>query len=640
MNQFKTVVKSKTLLYLILSFLTLALLIYSLIHNPKKSYSLHLKIQYDNNVIEKPTNRDYKPSISYEALQGEFYSERVLKNDSNSFYSTELPDFYSSEIIISPETLPVNFHIEDLFIFDNANKEKIALKNNIIISRSSNVSDNLDGTYKINNQDPKLVYSVPLNKISIPSGIGISFIFICLSLIGLVYFIYVQYQIYQIQKDFGTSIIFLGLIFFGIINIWTISTSYPPDEAAHISYINFFQNNFSLFPKIENAQMNFGDNNFNYLQHPPHYYLLMASLNKKVIVAQDVGTIRLMRLFNLLIALIGLSWTCIALCRLNIPKALYFFSISIFFLFPSLILNMSFINNDAFNYLTIGLLSQSMMAIFFKDFNSLFTKIFLAFIIAAMTKLTSLLIVILFVVFIIMPWLLLKRQKLLFKDIFILISSKKNIILSLLLVLPLSSLIYYQFNYGTITPSAKKYHQQLDLDYQKSLRPPTGKHKDLSFYLDYFFFKRLKGSFNGFTAHLKLDQKFTIFTFLQISYFWAFSALFLIALLALYKANIPLRINIIMWFCGIALMVTAFLIIHIYKLYTGYLGNGYSGGMQARYYFPVIGVIIGFYSILQKSLYDNIKKLFFLISMVVNVFLIVGLFLGWVQIVLFLVRTF
>jgi hypothetical protein len=110
-------------------------------------------------------------------------------------------------------------------------------------------------------------------------------IHLSLFLISILIFVVCVY-LYRIAKtkelnDFLTAKLILYSLFFALalfkVDYYkeNVRFAYPPDELAHLAYINHVHNHNEILPKFENMVMLNNKNAGNYLSHPPLYYKIM-----------------------------------------------------------------------------------------------------------------------------------------------------------------------------------------------------------------------------------------------------------------------------------------------------------------------------------------------------------------------------
>ncbi|UCC39466.1 MAG: hypothetical protein JSV96_17050 [Candidatus Aminicenantes bacterium] len=359
---------------------------------------------------------------------------------------------------------------------------------------------------------------------------------------------------------------------------------YPPDEPTHISYICHLKTTSSILPDFEKFVLysESGDktNRPITLAHPPFYYHLMkyfAPENPKDIMRE----FKRLRYVNIAISSIGVL-ICFFLCfRINLPLSFHIlYSISLISI-PMLSYLAGSVNNDNLAFVggSIALLGGVYLL---ENRKIAFYLLGMGVLISLLTKATAGLQVLIFFFIIFCYWVWSnKRLNFSIHMIFLIFS----------VILPLIYYILMKFLYGTVLPRG-----------QGDIALPSRYVNTLE-YINHFFVN-LWTSWSSIKSHHSIVRHsiFDTYPYLIVLILSIFGLLFI------YQNSISLKINkniknifIVSKIGFVSLAI--FMVVHFIRAYMEYLDIGYLGGLQARYYFPLISsvFILAYLPLLGKS---------------------------------------
>ncbi|MES9852946.1 MAG: hypothetical protein ABW170_14090 [Candidatus Thiodiazotropha sp. L084R] len=376
----------------------------------------------------------------------------------------------------------------------------------------------------------------------------------------------------------------------------------PPDEVAHISKIKHVKANpVHLSPKSEKLCTHGGKQttNPNYLAHPPLYYALAGLLSEKedCSIVYDYKTFRYASIvLSTLSLILIISGICLSY-RCSSAHTIYILYISSIPIFPYISAST---NNDSLAFFSISLLIFSWLLLY-KGKNSIvsITLIAISMALCLLTKATTGLQAILLSFF-----LLIFAPKEIRASIFYL--KPNRIVPALIILIPVVYFLIMKITYGSFLPAAVSL---LDSSWKKV--PAT---MDFFGYINHYF-RAILHSYTGITSHDSI-YKTNIFQ----SY-----GILLIAILSITQIfRRPAHEELLkLWKFYIAGLFTTLLFTaaHFSYIYLKYRTYGYLGGIQFRYFLPLVPLIaIGY-----LLWHIQTKKLF---KLGISLIVIPSLFLG------------
>ncbi|MCG7983952.1 MAG: hypothetical protein JAY90_14540 [Candidatus Thiodiazotropha lotti] len=383
----------------------------------------------------------------------------------------------------------------------------------------------------------------------------------------------------KLQNSIPNSSLTLALLI--ILSIYALYTNFlindlkvgiPPDEVAHLSRIAGIKEQGSIPDPVTEKLCSHGGRqtqDLNYLKHPPIYYYISSFLTKKsdCMVVTDYKVFRVSSLIIISLTLIFL----IAVIRRTsyddsglITFLLFLTSIPIF---PYISAST---NNDSLAIASFYAVIASWLLVY-KNIHTKYTAVFLsaAITICLLTKATTGLQALILSFFLIL---------FLSKDQITTLWSQRLSLLVSLFLLSIAAIyyLYIKIEYGTFFPAGASL---LD-NYTKDPRNAMG----IFQYAGHYFDATLK-SLIGITSHSNVYKQSTIQAYGIILFFF-------VSLSQLFKK--PGNSDLLpLWKMYIAGTITTliFTLIHFIYIYQKYLTYGYLGGIQFRYFLPLLPLV-------------------------------------------------
>ncbi|MCU7929656.1 MAG: hypothetical protein KZQ90_02570 [Candidatus Thiodiazotropha sp. (ex Codakia rugifera)] len=363
----------------------------------------------------------------------------------------------------------------------------------------------------------------------------------------------------------------------------------PPDEIAHLSKIAHMNQDWGAFKPLEEQLCTHGGkqrHDPNYLSHPPLYYLLTTALTDKndCTVVSDYYNIRILSIIFSVLALCLFIFGVQKLNRDNSAVIMYALFITSIPIFPYI---SAAVNNDSLAILSFSILLFGWFHLFSNNKPSI-SSITIAFglSLCLLTKATAGLqaIILSLTLLIITPSELRKS---------IITPNKYMLYSSAILLVPITYFLYTKLAFNSFLPAGTSL---LDTYWEKS-----NTSMNLSSYFIHYS-QALMKSFTGITSHASIYKQY------------AFESYGIILMVLISMSQVfrkPKDKNLLnLWIIFIAGVFTTviFTLTHFSIVYTKYLHYGYPGGVQFRYFLPLIPVIaIGY--ILWHSHTKHINKL-------------------------------
>jgi hypothetical protein len=364
-------------------------------------------------------------------------------------------------------------------------------------------------------------------------------------------------------------ILFSFTVFYSLFLSKNLAIGVPPDETAHISKIRHVKQHFpELSPLQEKLCTDTGraTNNPNYLAHPPVYYLLAGLLTEKsdCSAIQDYMKFRLLSVIVTTLALVVIVLALSRLALLNSAFVIYLLFIISIPIFPYLAASP---NNDNLALLFFSLLILSWILIY-KSCSDSLPYILLAFSLALclLTKATTGLQTGIFSFIMLM---LLPKQV----RSSVLTINRTKIVFILILSIPVIYYLYAKYQYGTFLPSATSL-----AEYYWKRVPAT---KNPIEYASHFF-DTLNHSFTGISSGDRVYKS-------KVIHYYGLFLVLIIPITQVFKPPQQREMRILWSFyiSGIATTII-FIAIHLIFVYGKYRAYGYLGGIQFRYYIPLV----------------------------------------------------
>ncbi len=375
-----------------------------------------------------------------------------------------------------------------------------------------------------------------------------------------------------------------------------IRFGYPPDELAHLSYIDYVHKHHHFIPDYNEMKMINNPNSSNYLSHPPLYYEIMnlvydtsKSIRENVANFRNLSSLIFLLAF-VLILYIGLR------ANLSIVGDLVF--LSLFTAIPMHSYIGASISNDNLAMLGVALFALGFLKLLEREFHFRnYLLVAIGGLVAYFSKLTAALLIF-FALLYYLFYLLYKREMLPFR--------KKEWLLFLFILIPI---FYYQISimlqYHAIVPTFNKTHPIEYLHSPFYVEPKYRQHLNIQEWFD-----RLLGFIEGGWFGIHSHHSFT-----KESWWGSFGLLVLhiFAIIALFlkcpkeKSNFCLLGKIVL----LALLST--LVVQFFFSYRAHLNSGYMGGLQPRYLLPFM---FGF-AIMASLFVERLKSNFWGVVLVI-----------------------
>ncbi|MCU7838335.1 MAG: phospholipid carrier-dependent glycosyltransferase [Candidatus Thiodiazotropha sp. (ex Troendleina suluensis)] len=346
----------------------------------------------------------------------------------------------------------------------------------------------------------------------------------------------------------------------------------PPDEIAHLSKISHMNQNWGVFKPLQEQLCTHGGKQRydpNYLSHPPLYYLLSAVFTDKndCTVVSDYYSLRMLSITFSVLALCLFIFGVQKLNRDNSAVILYALFITSIPIFPYI---SAAVNNDSLAILSFSILLFGWFHLYANSKSNI-SSIIIAFGLALclLTKATAGLQAIIFslTLLVITPSNLRKS---------LLTPNRYMLYYSAILLVPLIYFIYTKLAFSSFLPSGTSL---LDSYWEKSNSSMT-----LSSYFNHYS-QALFKSFTGITSHASIYKQ---------NAFQSYGIILMVLISISQIFRKPKDKNMqYLWIIFIAGVFTTliFTVTHFSIVYTKYLHYGYPGGVQFRYFFPLIPVI-------------------------------------------------
>ncbi|MGG4553703.1 hypothetical protein [Paenibacillus humicus] len=504
----------------------------------------------------------------------------------------------SSEIRIDP----VNIAGEEIFI-DNVKVYKIRgfKKETIFLNESLFIGGNQIGNLSFSNNsikinslgsDPYLTFNLLSNDKEYEHYFYLKDILILLFLFGICFFLvrfFKGMSTDNIHKYIIYVIVFAA--FFGKCLYYSksINLGSTPDEIAHLSYVAYLSENKKIIPDYSNFYLYDTNGNKtetkNYLEHPSIYYhfigLFLPDNPKDVMKNYDQARNINIGIISIgIIIILYLGW----LQRFSVLGHLLY-SVTVTSI-PMFGFEGAGINND--NLAVVGgaltlLGAQKLIKGNLSWSSYLFT--FIGFSTAVISKITAGIMCGILIFFVFLYFFKSIKNK---REIF-----NSKVITVLVCLLPASYFILLKMRYGVFQPSL----QNLDFEAfkQTGFYIPPDERVILPF-TSYtkLFLQKLWWSWSQVLSHVSVP-KTSLFESVH---------LILLPILAIICLFIKKGKEFIFAKIGyISLFV--FMIIHFLTVLKAHQLTGYTGGIQARYYFPLVAVVF----LLSSGYLDKIKSL-------------------------------
>ncbi len=584
-------------------FLTLFLGIFSLLLFINKGVSLEL-------VERSETSSSLQPQIYYKKSISDSYNEKRSihpLSTRSEHYIFPLKSYKNIGYLrIDPNTREGNITIDSLTLIDKGwfrtRYYKLNLSDIKPLHQIEQFKKEGGSIYFVaNGRDPFL--EMPL-KLSTPIVVRESHldIFLKALIIAFVlsYLIYI-YKTREVSQELNAKLILYALFFaFTIFKVEyykeNIHFKYPPDELAHLGYIDYVHNHHYFIPNFSDMKMVNNRHASNYLTHPPLYYEIM-NLNYDT-SKSILGNVPNFRNYSSLIFLLSFLLILYIGFRAELSVLGDFVYLSLITSIPMHAYIGASISNDTLSIFGGILFVLGLQRLIEKRF-TLGSYLLIAFgmVLAFFSKLTAA--VLIFFAMLYYLFYLFKRREF----------PKISKVAWLILIVALIPIFYYQFSilykYHSIVPTFDKTHPKEFFHSVFYIPPEYRIHYTIG-----QWFHRLLGFIEGGWFGIHSHHSFT-----KESWWGSFGLLVLhiFAIIALFlkcpkeKSNFCLLGKIVL----LALLST--LVVQFLFSYRAHVHSGYLGGLQPRYLLPFM---FGF-AIMASLFVERLKSYFWGVVLVI-----------------------
>lgn len=549
-------------------------------------FFLQLLLQKGTTLELETNSNSLHPKIYFQTIHDKFYSEQnslnptVSKVSENGRYSFDLRNMKEfTKLRVDPDTRPGSVQVKSMEIIQkdwfHTRYFSLSLKSITPLNQIKNFTIVGDGiSFKSTGNDPNLEIAFQPVKELTTTNYHIQELLI--ALIGALIGVFLQnlYKNYEHSQTFYAKLILYALFFsFTIFKVEYykehINFGYPPDELAHLSYVEYVHNHHHFMPDYNQMRMINNKSAYNYLSHPPLYYEIMnlAYDNSKDI--RDNGT-NFRNLSSLLFLLSVMIILFIGFrARFSIVADLVF--LSIFTAVPMHAYIGASVSNDTLALLGGAIFAAGFLKLLERDYSFLsYFLLALGIVVAYFAKLTAALLIF-FALLVYLLQMVVKKEKIAF--------GKKEVALFAIILAPI---LYYQlsiiYHYHAIVPTFDKTHPHEYLLSNFYIPPEHRQHLNLS-----EWFERLLGYIQGGWFGIHSHHSFTKESWfgsigLLLLHIFAFIALFL---------KCPQEKSAFCRLGKITLMALLMVLtVQFFFSYRAHLSSGYMGGLQPRYLLP------------------------------------------------------
>ncbi|HGZ70826.1 MAG TPA: hypothetical protein ENK74_05460, partial [Nitratifractor sp.] len=335
-------------------------------------------------VLELNTNSStLHPKLYFKTFQDKYYSEKSsveshINRVGHRKYYFDLTNFEKLRYVrIDPDTLPVNATIYSIAIIDRGwfhtsynllNLEKLRAANQIEIVKRTQRSV----SFKAAGGDPFFEAPVDLKYLYTKRDYHIEPLLIALIGTLIVVFLYNIYRNYEHSQVLYAKLILYTLFFsFTIFKVdyykEHVHFGYPPDEYAHLSYVEYVHNNHAVLPNFHEMKMFNDKSRYNYLSHPPLYYeILNLVYNDKIRVKDNFVAFRDLSSLLFLLAFALILYIAFS-AKLSILGDFVF--LSIVTAVPMFAYGGASISNDTLSILAVAIFSLGFMRLLKREYS-------------------------------------------------------------------------------------------------------------------------------------------------------------------------------------------------------------------------------------------------------------------------------
>jgi len=430
--------------------------------------------------------------------------------------------------------------------------------------------------------------------VSLSRNNHLSLLLIAILLYSVIYYLYGLYKTEELNTFFTSKLILYSLFFaLAMFKVEyykdNIHFKYPPDELAHIAYIDHVHKHHEILPKFETMHMLNNLKAGNYLSHPPLYYkILDLAYDENYSIYQNVDNFRTISMIIfwasfLLLLYFGFS--------ANMGILAHLVYLSVISSVPMFAYLGGSINNDTLAIFGGLVFIAGFKRLLEKEYTTLTYFILgLGIFIAYFSKLTVAVLIFFVFVFYLLYSLKIKEIPKI---------TKLQFSMLLLFLLPI---FYYQtyiiFTYHSLVPTFNKTHPE---EYLQSafFVPEAARH-----YLTHFeWFERMQNYIEGGWFGIHSHHSFTK------ENMWQYIGLLILHGVALFALFFRCREEN-KSFCLVGkialLSLLSVLVVQYFQSYGVHLSKGYMGGLQPRYLLPFMFA----FAIMAATFVERFNKIF------------------------------
>ncbi len=407
-------------------------------------------------------------------------------------------------------------------------------------------------------------------------------------------------HLYHKQIKIFLYIFFLLIFLLKSINYYSnIDFKDPPDQYAHLSYIEYIKNSpFQFIPNFKDIKIKYSPRNdngqMNYLSHPPLYYYLMTLVNDDTNIENYIKSLQS---FNIIISTLSYILLLYIGYNMKVNILSHFGFLSLISSIPMVAYIGASINNDNLAMLSSMIFLIGLLKIF-KTPNSRYSYLLISIglLLGYFTKLTVFLLMFFTLIFLLFYFI---KNK---------ISIKGNIkyIITLTFIV-FTPIIFYQLSiiieYNSIVPSIRARSME---EYANSRFYVEESNR--VFLTIWQWFQRLiaywlTGWFGIMSEASFIKTISQIFSILILHFF---------TILALYykcEKNDSYCLVGKIGFISILIVLS----IQFYFSYNSHLSTGYLGGLQSRYFLPYLAIFAILCSLFINKINSKILQIFILL---------------------------
>ena len=456
--------------------------------------------------------------------------------------------------------------------------------------------------FKTIGNDPQISIPFTIHKISKKHTLPFYELLLSVLIASVLFYLTYIYHVYSKNEILYAKIILFSLfLLFALykVNYYKdhIKFSYPPDEIAHLSYIQYIHNHDTLLiPNFKEMVMFNDKHSGNYLSHPPLYYQMMDMVydDSKSIV-HNVDNFRELNILIFLTSFLLLLYLGFS-AKMNIISD--FVYLTIITAIPMYAYQGGAITND--NLAILGGLIFILglkRALEEKYDNTTYIILALGIFLGYFAKLTVA-ILIFFAIILFLIYTYVSKNKFSI--------SKLQFMLLILIAIPIFSYQYYILNhFHAMVPTFDHTHPE---EYLKSgffVPEEYRSHLSKLEWLDRMKKYVIEGWFNIHSHHSLVKENILGYAGLLLLHVFAVIALF-------FKCDKNLKRYCILGKIGLISLILLMIIQYIFS-YKSHLHSGYMGGLQPRYLLPFMFS----FAIMTSIFVERFKNIFIL-----NVFII------------------